>query len=299
VADAWAFYWQHHGRGTRRAPDLEKLWRRHCQDIGARPLLELDVEQVQAWHDGIARSAPIVALHAYQALRAATRLCMKKPSASGWPKGFANPFSGVETRKARPRRRRLEGADLAAFGAAALEHPDVAVRTFLLALHVTGARVSELRLATIQQYDRARRVIEWPTSKNEDPRVLTLGPVTARLLEHVLGKRTTGLIWPGGCQDSGFDFRKAWAATCKAAGVTRYTFHDARRSFAEALASAGDPAFSDLRLEELLGHRLQGVQANYRYLDVHSPVRAKAAAAVEAALGLARRTEKPQVRRSK
>ena len=177
-----------------------------CQPLGSRVITDLDPEQVQDWHDSI--EAPIAALHAFQLLRAAARLCMKHPSKSGWPRGFANPFHGVTTQKAKPRKRRLEGKDLATFGKAAMQHPDPAVRAFLLALHVSGARLNELRMATVQQFDARRHCIDWTDSKNGDERVLTLGPITGRMLREVIDKRTHGLIWPGACADGGFDFRK-------------------------------------------------------------------------------------------
>ena len=298
VAEMYAFYMERHGNGTKRPDHLRNTWRRHCQALAAERVADLDVERVQDWHDAI--EAPVAALHAVQLLRSAARRCMKKPSASGWPKGHANPFSGVEVEKAKPRVRKLEGADLVKFARAADQYPDPAARVFALALHVTGARVSELRLATVQQYDRERRCIAWTDSKNGQARVLTLGTVTGKLVADLVGKRTTGFIFQGESKDGCRDFRKPWFALCKAAKVSDYTFHDARRSYAAVLTSSG---FSDLTVEQLLGHKLPGAQKHYHALDIHSPARSEAAAAVEAAMGLAkrpaRRTEKRQARRSR
>jgi len=296
VERMYSFYWDLHGSKTKRADNLRQLYERQCRILGPTMLVDLDSERVQDWHDGI--KAPISALHAYQLLRAAARFCMRHPKKSGWPRGFANPFSGVVTQKAKKRKRRIEGLDLRSFGKAATRHPDPRARAFVLGLHVSGARVSELRLAAVAQFDPKRNCIVWPDSKNNDERVLTFGPITGRMIRGVIGERTHGLIWPGDCADGGFDFRKAWIATCNAAGIDGYSFHDARRSFAEVLANHAGGEFSDLRIEELLGHRLQGIAAHYRHLDRHSPIRAKAAAAVEVAMGVAPAKRAPATKRA-
>jgi integrase len=60
------------------------------------------------------------------------------------------------------------------------------------------------------------------------------------------------------------DFRKQWAAACKAAGVPRVLFHDLRRSAIRQLEKAG---VSQAVAMQISGHVTDSVYRRYRIVD--------------------------------
>ena len=72
------------------------------------------------------------------------------------------------------------------------------------------------------------------------------------LVQHLarVGTGPADLVFPGDYQNYG-KVRRVWDRTCKAAGITGATPHDARHTFAVHAAQAGVPI---VRLQKLLGH---------------------------------------------
>ena len=299
LSEVWSVYVREHLRRTRSAADVQAKIDNHAGALLSEPVAGLDGEAVRLWLRDL---PPVTGKHCVQALRAACNFAAKHPRLTRWPHALANPFARIELAKPNPRSRKLEGRDLKAFALAAAKHPDPAVQAFVLGLLVSGARLNELREARVGEWDSKRRRLRLAAArmKSDKPGVLTFGPVTAGLIERLThGKAPGAAIFAGDDPQGCRDFRKPWAALCATAGVEDYTFHDARRTSAGALVAAG---FDGLVVEQHLNHTLPGAQKSYLILDADSPKRDEMAAAVEAAMGLAKRpagrTEKAQARRA-
>jgi integrase len=92
------------------------------------------------------------------------------------------------------------------------------------------------------QVDRKAREVRLGTSKNGKPRTLPLEGVLWTIIERRSAARRLDcpFVFHEDGQRIG-DFRKAWAAACKAAGVPELLFHDLRRSGVRNLIRAGVP----------------------------------------------------------
>jgi integrase len=137
-------------------------------------------------------------------------------------------------------------------------------------LILTGQRRGEI--AALQFSWIKENQITFPASvtKNSREHVVPISGHTASLLAPFL-KTSTSLLFPARARNSPFKgWSKAKAALDRASGVTRWTLHDARRTFATRLAEMG---VAPHIIERLLNHvsgQISGVSAIYnraRYFD--------------------------------
>jgi integrase len=119
----------------------------------------------------------------------------------------------------------------------------------------TGVRCGEALGLTWDRVDRARGVVLLTETKNDQPREVQLSANA----DAALARR-----WTPGAAGLGSrnwnSFRRAWAAAVKAAGITKFRFHDLRHTTASWLVQQGR---SLREVKELLGH--SDIQITMRY----------------------------------
>lgn len=132
-------------------------------------------------------------------------------------------------------------------------------RIALVVAYHTGARKGEIRSIQRDRIDLKAKRIHLPgrTTKNGKPRYLPIyGDMEAELDMALSGcKPSCPLL----VQDNGkpvFDFEKAWATACDAAGIPHALFHDLRRT---ALTNMIEAGLSEKEAMEISGHKTRAV----------------------------------------
>jgi integrase len=138
---------------------------------------------------------------------------------------------------------------------------------FFGVLFLTGARLGEaqglrggdvlLHAKRLVIHEGDRRV-----KTKEAVRDLPIPPILEGFLASHLARVSPGpddLVFPADYQDYGA-VRRTWDRTCKAAGITGATPHDARHTYAVHAAMAGVPI---VRLQKLLGHATATMTLRY------------------------------------
>lgn len=132
----------------------------------------------------------------------------------------------------------------------------------LVALN-TGARRGELLGLRWADVSLEARTISFPRTKNGDRRDVPVNGVTMQALrERRLAKGRTEHVFA----DDGrvpWDFRGAWEAAVKLAGIEDFRFHDLRHTYASWGAQAG---MDVRRLQRLLGHKTLAMTMRYSHL---------------------------------
>jgi integrase len=141
--------------------------------------------------------------------------------------------------------------------------------------YASGWRRGEVRTLEWADVDRAagRVTLRREHSKSKEPRILSLTPTLAALIERRWqARQLTGpdgtvtlcqLVFHRAGRPVG-DFRRAWATACKAAGVAGTLFHDLRRSCVRNLEKAG---VSQAVAMKITGHKTASVYRRYRIVD--------------------------------
>jgi integrase len=144
--------------------------------------------------------------------------------------------------------------------------PGYARIALVIAYH-TGARKGEIRSVRKDQIDLKAGRINLPgrTTKNGKPRYL---PIYGDLAVELDMAITAGAKdCPYLIQQDGkpvFDWKKAWATACKAAGVAGTLFHDLRRT---ALTNMIEAGLSEKEAMEISGHRTRSVFDRYHIVS--------------------------------
>lgn len=145
--------------------------------------------------------------------------------------------------------------------------PGYARIALVIAYH-TGARKGEVRAIRRDKVDLKARRINLPgrTTKNGKQRYLPIyGDMDAELdmwLAKLKGKNCPLLV-----QDEDkpvFDFEKAWATACSAAGIAGALFHDLRRTAVTNMIEAG---LSEKEAMEISGHKTRAVFDRYHIVS--------------------------------
>jgi integrase len=150
--------------------------------------------------------------------------------------------------------------------------PDKGAAAVLAMLTVTGARLSEIMLATWDNVDFDRGMLTVPRSKNGRPRYIPLSPIAVAILERQAIRRLPDNphVFPSWrrCGRAIEGVRGAWRRAKKAAGLPDdLRVHDLRHSFASALANSGTPLNE---IGTVLGHTQLSTTTRYAH---HSPQR--------------------------
>jgi integrase len=129
----------------------------------------------------------------------------------------------------------------------------------------TGMRQSEQYTLRWNQVDLERKIITLPKTKNGTTRHIPLnGAVLAALETLKKGTDGTGYVFPSGRTGDGLQGARGWFKSAVAeAGVSDYTWHCHRHTFASRLVMAG----VDIRtVGELLGHKSLTMTMRYSHL---------------------------------
>jgi integrase len=121
----------------------------------------------------------------------------------------------------------------------------------------TGVRRGEALGLTWDRVDRSRGVVLLIETKNGRPREVQLSANADAALARRWRPDPTGLVF--GSRNWNI-FRQAWVAAVKAAGITKFRFHDLRHTTASWLVQQGR---SLREVKELLGH--SDIQITMRY----------------------------------
>jgi integrase len=121
----------------------------------------------------------------------------------------------------------------------------------------TGVRRGEALGLTWDRVDRSRGVVLLIETKNGRPREVQLSANADAALARRWRPDATGLVFGSRNWNS---FRQAWVAAVKAAGITKFRFHDLRHTTASWLVQQGR---SLREVKELLGH--SDIQITMRY----------------------------------
>jgi integrase len=136
----------------------------------------------------------------------------------------------------------------------------------LVSLH-TGMRRGELFALTWQSVDlaAARITVHGATAKSGTTRHLPLNSEALAALRgwHDQAAHKTGLVFVGKDGAAFNNVRRSWEGALRAAGITRFRWHDLRHTFASKLVMAG----IDLNtVRELLGHSDYKMTQRYAHL---------------------------------
>jgi integrase len=144
--------------------------------------------------------------------------------------------------------------------------PGYARIALVIAYH-TGARKGELRQIRKDKTDLKTKRIELPgrTTKSKKPRFLPIYGDMGPEIEMAIAagdKNCPYLIQSE--SNRVYDFEKAWATACKAAGVEGTLFHDLRRT---ALTNMIEAGLSEKEAMEISGHRTRSVFDRYHIVS--------------------------------
>jgi integrase len=183
-----------------------------------------------------------------------------------------NPAAAPGELREVARDRYLSGEETRALVAALVRSPCQDAVATLALLIVTGARKSEVRLATWDLVDLDRGTLSVVRSKNGRPKHIPLSPVAVAILRRQAARRAAGNphVFPSRTRPVMplADLRWTWQWAKRAAGLSDdFRIHDARQSFASALANAGIPLYE---IGAVLGHRQLATTTRYAH---HAPAR--------------------------
>lgn len=190
---------------------------------------------------------------------------------------------GFVARQPCTRRRFAQDQDPTCAGDRAYVESSPSIR---VAPNLSQSLIAQLRRVNVDR-THGRVTLRREHSKNGEPRVLPLTPALAGIIErqwqarqitHEDGSVTlSSFVFHRAGSPVG-DFRKAWAAACKEAGVAGTLFDDLRRSAVRNMERAG---VSQAVAMKVTGHKTASVYRRYRIVD-ESDVR-EALAKTEAA----------------
>jgi len=193
-----------------------------------------------------------------------------------WGKAIENPVKKVRLAREDNGRMRILTADEEA---SLLDHCIPSLKPLVLTALHTGFRTSELLSLTWQDIDFRRRTITVRAAyaKNGESRSVPMNAVLTATLKTVrMTASDDGSVF---CTPQGTpyrNFRTAFERAVQQAGMTDFTFHDLRHTFASRLVMAG----VDLpTVQALLGHK--GMAMTLRYTHLSSDHKQRAVAALE------------------
>jgi integrase len=248
------------GKKERTKKDGERILKTHfLPKLRGERLENISAESVTKIIDRLLPT-PSEANHAFAAMRTFLRFCAKRRYLKHSPiEGMSLPSRVV------PRERVLEDAEMVAVYRAAEEMAYPFGRIVQLCIY-TGQRRGEIAALRWEYIDKDRRTITLPPSlaKNNRLHSFPYGDMTAGLLETIPDFECPFLFPARGNNAAPFSgWSKSKVALDKKCGISEWTLHDLRRTFATNLAGL---AVAPHVVERLLNHvsgTISGVAAIY------------------------------------
>jgi integrase len=134
-------------------------------------------------------------------------------------------------------------------------------------LYLSGWRLGEMKALEWRDVDLAGKVVHLrpEISKNKDGRLLPLSGELLEIIDRAHAKRRPEcpLVFHRDGEPIG-DFRKAWSAACKAAGLHPILVHDLRRTAVRNMVRAG---IADRVAMTLSGHKTRSIFDRYNIVS--------------------------------
>lgn len=246
--------------------------------LGSRKVASITFADIDALHrKATVENGP------YAANRLLALLSKMFALAVRWGMRPDNPAKGVSRNPEERRYRYLSGDELRRLTEALAVHPNRLAANAVRLLLLTGARRGEVLGATWDQFDLAAGVWTKPSSHTKQKRehrvplsapaqqLLAEMKAEAELRAEKMKREISRYVFPARVGDGPMvEIKTAWAALCKAAGLSGVRIHDLRHTYASLLASAG---LSLPIIGALLGHTQPGTTARYAHL-FDDPLRA-------------------------
>ena len=197
-----------------------------------------------------------------------------------------NPAFNIKKFREKSRDRFLQSEELPRFFSALAQESNETIRDYILLAILTGARRSNLLAMKWDEVSWERAEWRIPTTKNDDPQIVTLSKEALTILKHRKFAITNRYVFPGnGKCEHLVEPKKGWTRVLKNAGIENLKIHDLRRTLGSWQAKTGA---SLTIIGKSLNHKSHQATAIYARLDL-DPVRAsveKATHAILTAAGL-------------
>ncbi len=247
--DAWATEWLERAAKRVKNYETEEVNVR-CHLIpffGAKLLPQITVQDVNRWiAQQLTDKQPGTVKRQFNSLRAILNNALRAGQIEQNPCRHADPIRGAVGRQ-----RFLDGNEVVQLLAAAESVADWLPDFILWGIH-SGMRKGEiksLRWQDIRVFDNGRVVVQIPTSKADEPRMISCTRTMIEVLERQKGRQIEGdeRLFPF----SAMILRRKWVQARQLAGLSDVTLHDLRRTHGTHAAAAG----VDLRtLADRIGH---------------------------------------------
>jgi integrase len=294
------------GKAPRAAADDRSMWTTYILPaLGGTKVTALTHSDVDDLHAEISKTKPVRANRVIEVLRKALNLAIR------WGWRVDNPATGVRRNHEEKRERYLTPKELIRLTTALAAHPERTSADAILLLVLTGARRSEVLMATWDHFHLDEPAV-WvkPSSHTKQRRThrVPLSPPAADLLRRRSEVASGRYVFPGTDLDRPLtDIKRSWVSVCRAAGLAELSpkvdqkgrpalnrggnpimewrptvrLHDLRHTYASLLASRG---LSLPVIGALLGHTQPQTTARYAHL-LDDPLRAATEAVAEAVTG--------------
>lgn len=265
--------------------DERRIDRRIVPKLGRVRLRDLNVDALDRFHEGIAKTAPVEANRCVQTLRSAWRKAVEKEKLPG---DLIPPaWSNVDLEKENSRDRWVRPLELNRLMAAVEKEEDPYVRAAIRLFLLTGLRKRELLSAKWEDVDLQEGEIRLPNPKSGEPQTRLLVSSAVQILRELPRMAESPYVFPGRnpSRPRG-DIKKPWIRIREDSGLRDVTLHDLRRTCGSYLAQAGVPLDT---IAGILGHKDEKVTRIYAQLSKQDERRALEAleGRLSGALGLA------------
>jgi len=261
--------------------------RRHIRPaLGSRKVKDVDFADADRLFRKVTKEHGLVEANRLHALASTMfNLSIK------WGWRLDNPFKFISRNHEEPRTAHVEGEQLHRLFAALAEHSQKQAANVIRLMLLTGSRKHEVLTARRADVDLERGVWTRPSRhmKTKREHVLPLS-AAARMVfaEQLVISAKAGSEWlfpqSNGRAGHMTSLAFAWAAICKAAGISGLRLHDLRHCHASILVNSGA---SLALIGQLLGHTKSTTTARYShfYDDVQRDAVERVAALLEGGAG--------------
>jgi integrase len=226
----------------RNRPSTQRVYRQQIATdilpaLGRVKVALVSHADIDEFHRRLSARAPT---HANRTLAVVSRMFSL---AIRWGWRADNPCKGVERNQEKKRHRYLSGVELSRLSVALAELEDVSAANAVRLLLLTGARRGELLAAKWSDVDLQARVWVKPgaTTKQKTMHRVPLSAAAVELLTEMRAQADDDaeLMFPARGGGHRPHINQAWIRLRKAANIGDVHLHDARHTFATALASSG------------------------------------------------------------